>query len=112
MKADITRSEERVRTIGVKSRIYLDYNATAPLRPGVFEAIQPYLTSFYGNPSSIHDHGRHARNGIEESRGRIAEWLDARRDQFIFKGGGSESINLAIKGAAMALRKKGNHIIT
>jgi cysteine desulfurase len=112
MKIDTTTEKLKENPRVSRERIYLDYNATSPMRSGVLEAMRPFLAAFYGNPSSIHEHGRHARNGIEESRGKISKCLGARRDQFIFTGGGSESINLALKGVAFALEKKGHHIIT
>ncbi len=95
-----------------KKRVYLDHNSTSPLLPGVAEAMLPYLNSFYGNPSSVHHEGRQARHGIEESRTSIAKLIGARRDQIIFTSGGSEAINLAMKGVGLAFQNKGKHIIT
>ncbi len=95
-----------------KKRIYLDHNSTSPLLPGVVEAMAPYSNSFYGNPSSVHYEGRQARHGIEEARTSAAKLIGARRDQIIFTSGGSEAINLAIKGASLAFQNEGKHIIT
>lgn len=93
-------------------RIYMDYNATTPLRPEVLDAMLPFLQSNFGNPSSIHWSGRDVRKHIEEAREKVADLLNADPSEIIFTGGGSESGNLAIKGTASALKKKGNHIIT
>ena len=92
--------------------IYLDYNATTPIDPRVAEAMQPYLSEFFGNPSSSHIFGRQTKKAVETARGQVAEMLHCHADEIIFTSGGSESNNFAIKGAAFALRKKGNHIIT
>ncbi|MBN1514218.1 MAG: selenide, water dikinase SelD [Phycisphaerae bacterium] len=92
--------------------IYLDYNATTPLDPAVVEAMRPYLESQFGNPSSSHAYGVRARQAVEAARQQVARMLGARPDEIIFTSGGSESNNLAIRGAAHALRAKGNHIVT
>ncbi len=92
--------------------IYLDYNATTPIDPRVAEAMQPYLTEFFGNPSSSHIFGQQTKKAVEEARKQVAEMLHCHPDEIIFTSGGSESNNFAIKGAAFALREKGNHIIT
>ena len=80
-------------------RIYLDYNATTPIAPSVAEAIQPFIAEHYGNPSSDHAPGRVTRHAVEEARGQVANLLGADAEEVVFTGGGSESINLAIKGA-------------
>ena len=85
--------------------IYLDYNATTPVLPEVVQAMQPYLTELYGNPSSTHWYGRQTRKAIEESRGRVAGLLNCHTDEIIFTSGGSESNNYAIKGIARAGRR-------
>jgi len=82
--------------------IYLDHNATTPLRPEVFEAIVPFLREEYGNASSVHAFGSRARCAIEDARGGIAEVLGASAAEIIFTGGGTESNNLAIIGGARA----------
>ena len=94
-------------------RIYLDHAATTPVDPRVVEAMIPYFTANFGNPSSIYQEGQRAKRAIEESREKVAELLgaaDAR--EIVFTGGGSEADNLAITGVARAYREKGNHIIT
>jgi len=92
--------------------IYLDHAATTPVHPKVLEAMLPYFTERYGNPSSIYSIAREARRGLDEARDTVAGILGARATEVIFTGGGSEADNLAIKGVAYAQRKKGNHMIT
>ncbi len=92
--------------------IYLDHAATTPLRPEVLEAMLPYLTQHHGNPSSLHAAGRRARQGLDEAREAVAGILGARPREIVFTGGGSESDNLAIKGAAWAASARGRHIVT
>ncbi len=92
--------------------IYLDYNATTPIHPGVAQAMLPYLHDHFGNPSSGHWFGRQARTAVEQARRQVADLLRCRPEEIIFTSGGSESNNLAIKGVAEALRHKGRHIIT
>ena len=94
-------------------RIYMDHAATTPLHPEVLAAMMPYLTELYGNPSSIHSFGRETRQAVDTARDTIAENLGAvDASEIIFTGSGSESDNFAIKGTALALKEKGNHIIT
>jgi len=92
--------------------IYLDYNATTPVDPEVAAAMQPFMTEIYGNPSSTHWYGRQTKQAIETARRQVAGLLNCHADELIFTSGGSESNNYAIKGAALANRAKGNHIIT
>jgi cysteine desulfurase NifS len=92
--------------------IYLDYNATTPIDPRVAEAMMPFITEHFGNPSSSHVFGVVAKKAVEKARGQIAEMLHCGPEEVIFTSGGSESNNYAIKGAAYAHRHKGNHIIT
>lgn len=92
--------------------IYLDYNATTPLDPAVVEAMQPYLALHFGNPSSSHLYGRAAHEAADRSRRQVARLLLCDPSEIIFTGGGSESDNLAIRGVALAMRQRGNHIIT
>jgi cysteine desulfurase len=81
--------------------IYLDYNATTPVAPSVFEAMTPFLTEHYGNPSSSHALGRACHEAIEDARGKLAVLLGADRDEIVFTSGGTESNNLAIMGVMM-----------
>jgi len=92
--------------------IYLDYNATTPVDDRVADSMLPYLYEHFGNPSSSHIFGIEAKKGVERARAQIAKMLGCKVDEIIFTSGGSESNNQAIKGAALANRKKGNHIIT
>jgi cysteine desulfurase len=92
--------------------IYLDHAATTALDPRVLDAMLPYLTSEYGNASSIYTLGRHAMQAIDHSREQVAELLHCRSNEIAFVGCGSESDNLAIKGIAFASQKKGHHLIT
>ena len=94
------------------NRIYLDNAATTAVAPEVLQTMLPYFTEHYGNPSSVHATGRDARKAIEEGRRQVAAAINAQPQEIYFTAGGSESDNWAIKGAAFANRKKGNHIIT
>ncbi len=92
--------------------VYMDYNATTPVDPRVLEAMMPYLTKVYGNPSSLHQYGREARMAMDKSRATIANLLNARESEICFMSGGTEANNLAIRGTAYQLKSRGNHIIT
>jgi len=92
--------------------IYFDYNATTPLDPAVREAMLPFLGEVWGNPSSVHHVGRRARALLDDARDRAAKFLGAKPSEIIFTSGGTESNNLAIFGAARALKAKGKHLIT
>jgi len=92
--------------------IYFDYNATTPLDPQVREAMGPFLDDIYGNPSSVHHVGRHARSLLDEARERVAAVWHCKPSEVVFTSGGTESNNLAIFGTARLLRSKGRHIIT
>lgn len=93
-------------------RIYLDYAATTPVHPEVVEAMLPYFTEHYGNPSSIHQFGQQAKAAMQDARAKVAGLIGAREEEIVFTGGGSEADNMAIKGVAWANREKGRHIIT
>lgn len=96
--------------------IYLDNNATTPIKEEVFEAMKPYLTYEYGNPSSkYYDLAKSAKKAVEESREKVANLIGAKFEEIIFTSGASESTNLIIKGVSdykKNYEKKGNHIIT
>ena len=92
--------------------IYLDYNATTPVDPAVVEAMQPYITRHYGNPSSTHVYGRTTKDAVEGARLQVADLLGCVPAEVIFTGGGSESNNTVLKGVAYTYRHHGNHIIT
>lgn len=92
--------------------VYLDHNATTPLRKEVLEAMMPYLTDEYGNASSVHSKGQTARKATEEARELIGNAIGTESVDIVFTSGGTESDNFAIKGVAMANLDKGRHIIT
>ena len=92
--------------------IYMDHAATTPMRPEVLEAMLPYFSSDFGNPSSIYTVGQEARKAVDDARERIAHLIGARMSEIVFTSGGTESDNAALKGVAFALRSLGNHIIT
>jgi cysteine desulfurase len=82
--------------------IYLDYNATTPIDPGVLDAMLPYLQTHFGNPSSTHEYGKTAHDAIDRARAQVASLIGASPDEIIFTGGGTEASNHAIKGAVYA----------
>lgn len=92
--------------------IYLDNSATTPIKSEVLQEMMPYLTTEYGNASSLYSVGRSAKRVIEKARNRVAELLNCNHNEIYFTGGGSESDNIALKGFAYANKEKGNHIIT
>ncbi|MGD8353257.1 MAG: cysteine desulfurase family protein, partial [Pseudomonadota bacterium] len=91
-------------------RIYLDHNATTPVRPEVRDRMMPFFGDLFGNPSSAHSFGQEVKVYLEEARQRIADQLGAKPAQIVFTSGGTESDNYAIKGTAFAAEK--GHIIT
>jgi len=92
--------------------IYLDYNATTPIAREVAEAMTPYLYEHFGNPSSSHPYGIATKRAVEAARAQVAALLNCQPAEVIFTSGGTESNNYAIKGAALAQRERGNHVIT
>src|SRR3990172_4973421 len=96
----------------VSRRIYLDYNASTPICPEAVEAMQPFLTDHYGNPSSLHWAGTSAKDAVEKARGQVAGLLGCDATEVVFTSGGSESNNHAIKGVFFANGNRGDHIIT
>lgn len=90
---------------------YFDHAATTPLDPAAREAMEPFFTRVFGNPSSPHGTGREARAALDRSRRTLAEILGADPREIVFTSGGTESLNLALKGAAFALRAKGSHLV-
>jgi cysteine desulfurase len=93
------------------NRIYLDYNASTPIAPKVLEAMMPYLTSKFGNPSSSHSFGVECRAAIEQAREQVANLLGCEASEIVFTSGATESNNIVIKGIAKAAGK-GKHFIT
>jgi len=98
---------ERVTTKG-----FLDYQSGTPVDPRVVEEMLPFFTQSYGNPSSLHAAGDPVREGINLARNRLAALISCTPEELIFTGGATEANNLALKGAAMKLRRKGKHIIS
>jgi len=96
----------------VSRRIYLDFNASTPICPEAVEAMRPFLTDHYGNPSSLHWAGMPAKDAVERARGQVAGLLGCDPTEVVFTSGGSESNNHAIKGVFFANRDRGDHIIT
>jgi len=92
--------------------IYLDNGATTKVKTEVLNEMMPYLTTEYGNPSSLYSIGRKAKKAIEKSRRQVAELINCNPHEIYFTGSGSESDNTALKGFAYANRERGNHIIT
>ncbi|HNQ32800.1 MAG TPA: aminotransferase class V-fold PLP-dependent enzyme, partial [Methanoculleus sp.] len=90
--------------------VYMDYAATTPVRPEVLEAMAPYFSERFGNPSSLYALAREAKEAVEEARGRVAAAIGADPGEVFFTAGGTEADNWAIKGTA--LRGKGDHIVT
>jgi cysteine desulfurase len=93
-------------------RIYLDYAATTPVHPDVVQAMLPYFSQYFGNPSSIHSLGQDAKEAVEQARQQLAHLIGAKSEEIVFTSGGTEADNLAIKGIALANRDRGNHIVT
>ena len=96
----------------VQGTVYLDHAGTTAMDPRVVEAMTPYFSQVYGNPSSLHTVGQEARYALDEARDRVARVLGCRAREIVFTGGGSEADNAAIHGVATALQETGNHIIT
>ncbi len=98
----------------MRTRIYLDHAATTQLHPKALEAMMPYLTHAFGNPSGVYALGREAAKAVEDARRTVAACLGCRPVEVVFTGPGTESINAAIKGVALAQQQAGlgNHIIT
>ncbi len=96
-------------------RLYFDHNATTPVLPEVLEAMLPFYTGVYGNPSSIHDFGQQARAAVERARAEVARLLNCRANEVVFTSGGTEANNLAVLGAVRAAVPRsgdGKHVVT
>jgi len=96
----------------MSERTYLDHAAATPLDSRVLEAMLPYLREHWGNPSSLYAEAREARKGLDAARRTVAELLGCQPQEVVFTSGGSESDSLAVRGAAYAGRRRGNHIVT
>ena len=95
----------------LKSDVYLDYQSSKPVDPRVVEAMTPYFSELFGNPSSLHLDGDRATEVLESSREKIARFIGADNREIIFTSSATESNNLAVIGYAMRKKGKGNHII-
>ncbi len=93
-------------------RAYLDHAASTPVHPRVLESLSGFLRTNWGNPNTLYAEGVHAREALDAAREIVAKALHASPMEIVFTSGGTESVNLAIIGAARALRHKGKHIIT
>src|SRR3990172_7358343 len=96
----------------MQRQVYLDHAATTPVHPKALEAMLPYFSEQYGNPSSIYSLAREARKALDGAREVVSGILGCKPNEVLFTSGGSESDNTAIKGAAFAAKSGGNHIIT
>ncbi len=97
----------------MKQPIYLDYSATTPVDPRVAQKMIPYLTEMYGNPASrSHSYGWTAEEAVENARNEVAKLVDCDEKEIVWTSGATESINLAVKGAAQFYKTKGRHLIT
>lgn len=95
-----------------ESRVYLDHISATPVLPEVREAMMPYFSEQFGNPSSIHKHGIAARDALGKAREQVASFISANRpENIIFTSSGTESINLAVTGMATHAKRNGNHIV-
>lgn len=92
--------------------VYMDHAATTPVDARVLDAMQPFFSGDYGNPSSMYTLGQEGRKAVDEARERVAKVIGARPGEIIFTSGGTESDNAALMGAALAQRPHGQHIIT
>lgn len=92
--------------------VYMDHAATTPTRPEVVEAMLPYFSERFGNPSSLYALAREAKEAVEEARGRVAAAIGASPEEIFFTASGTEADNWAVKGVAAASGKKGDHIVT
>lgn len=92
--------------------VYIDHAATTPVASEVLDAMQPFFMGQFGNASSIYTLGQASRRAIDDARGQCAKVLGARAGEIVFTSGGTESDNAALMGTALALRERGNHIVT
>ena len=101
-----------IMTDEIEKLIYMDYAATTPTRQEVVNTMLPYMTTHFGNPSSIYTLAQDARNAVDSARKTISQILGSRSSEIVFTSGGTESDNTAIKGVSFAMKHLGNHIIT
>ena len=104
--------QDRAGEAGIGDLIYLDHNATTPIAAEVAEAMWPYLTTHFGNPSSDHPFGRAAKAAVDTAREQVAALIGAHPDEIVFTSGGTESNNLAIRGTAATMAAERRHVVT
>lgn len=92
--------------------VYMDYSATTPVKKEVLDAMLPYFSEHFGNPSSLYSIAQESKEALERARGQVASLIGAKANEVFFTAGGSEADNWALEGVADALKDKGNHIIT
>jgi cysteine desulfurase len=93
-------------------RVYLDHQSATPLLPEAFEVMRPFFSEEFGSAGSLHQHGLRARDALAKAREQVAEFINAESpEEIIFTSDGTESANLAVKGAAYANQRRGNHIV-
>lgn len=96
-----------------RKTVYMDHAAASPVDGRVLEAMTPYFSDLYGNPSSLHNTGREPRKAMEDAREKVARLINAgRKEEIVFTSGGTEANNMAMKGAALRARRRGKHIVT
>lgn len=91
--------------------IYLDHNATTPLRPGVLDAMRPYLEGIHGNPASLHAYGQAARAAVDRARREVMDLIGGPTGDLVFTGSGTEAVNLGVVGSALAQPKGPGHVV-
>src|SRR5689334_10895981 len=96
----------------VQRTVYIDHSATTPVDPRVVNALMPYFTEKFGNPSSVHLFGQEARAAVERARREVAALIGAKPNEIVFVSGGTEANNLGIRGICEASESHGRHIIT
>ena len=94
-----------------KEKIYLDYAATTPIDERVLKAMLPFFSEKFGNPASFHSFGQEAKQALAKARKTVASALNAKPKEIIFTSSATESNNLALKGAVLANKARGKHII-
>jgi cysteine desulfurase len=100
-------------TSGAKRRVYMDYSAASPVDERILEAMMPFFSDKFGNPSSLHNAGREPRKALEDARIKVGALVNAKRkEEIIFTSNGTEASNIGIKGVAMRMKGEGMHIVT
>src|ERR1022692_1376807 len=97
---------------GTATRVYLDYNATTPVDPGVLDAMLSFLRAYFGTAGSVHSAGQRARAAVDAARDSVAALIGAKPSEIVFTSGGTEADNLALFGTVAASPKPRKHVIT